>query len=547
MTHYAAFRAVTRDTPRRSVSLALAGILMLALPVGPAGADRGPLGEIGKGVSGALNHFVGLGSEDVDAATISLVGPRESGVSGQDAYKNLSLDQCIRIALTQYPPLINQRESLHAAESAYRAARGDFLPVLDLNAAQQYGQQIPNTVDQGEWFAGFASASVTQNFKSGGSLSVVGRSDRDDRFGDGQEFLSTVSVDLEQPLLEGFGRDIAAANLRIAEINMEITRYGLTDFFRSHILRVTQQYHSVFERERLLQVQEESLVRARESLRRLKALVAEGEVAEIDIATQELQVAEFEESATQALNSYNRELIGLRLLLGVPPDQIISLARSAELEIDFELDEPAFTPRVLDVEEAKKQALARRLDYLQEKRALEIREIAVATSRNVLLPDLSFFASLGLTDNGSRWKNTTHFNQGDWVTGLQVQVPFGLVREREQYTQAKISLRQAKNSFEQSRRRILNEVENTVRDVETFELTLRIAYRRVKNAQLSAAGAEVMYEIGEINVFDRSDAQAKLSSAEANYVSLFLNYRDALDTLDFVIGEPVEERYGVSL
>jgi outer membrane protein TolC len=231
----------------------------------------------------------------------------------------------------------------------------------------------------------------------------------------------------------------------------------------------------------------------------------------------------------------------------VPPEQEVSLGRSPDLEIDFKLDEPAFTPREMDVEEAKKQALARRLDYLQERLALEIREIAVATSRNVLLPDLSFFASLGLTDNGSRWKNTTHFNQGDWVTGLQVQVPFGLVREREQYTQAKISLRQAKNNLEQTRRRILNEVENTVRDVQTLELRLESAYRRVTYAQLSAAGAEVMYEIGEISVFDSAEAQEKLTSATANYVSLFLSYKDALDTLDFVIGEPVEERYGVSL
>ena len=79
------------------------------------------------------------------------------------------------------------------------------------------------------------------------------------------------------------------------------------------------------------------------------------------------------------------------------------------------------------------------MDYLEQKRALENREIAVLVAKNVLLPELGFFASLGLADNGSTFNRAFHLQEGDWVTGLQFSVPFGLVREREQYTQDRTS------------------------------------------------------------------------------------------------------------
>ena len=293
-------------------------------------------------------------------------------------------------------------------------------------------------------------------------------------------------------------------------------------------------------------MQDEALERSQASLTRTRALVAEGEQPRIDIATQELEVAGDEEQVTEARNTYRSAIIQLRLILGVPPEQDITLASSPDLEIDFERDEPAFTPRPLDMDEAKRLALERRLDYLQQKRALETTEIAVTTSRNVLLPDLSLFGRLGLADSGSDLSGAFHVNEGDWVTGVQFEMPFGLVREREQHNQALISLRQAQNNLEQMRRVVLNEVDNTVRGVQTSELRLKSAYRRVKNAQLSASGAEVRYEVGEYDVFNLTQAQETLTNAEVNYVRLFLSYKSSLAELDYKIGKAVEERYGVS-
>jgi len=228
------------------------------------------------------------------AAVLGIVvwfGASQTGVLATDTYENLTLDECIGIAVAEYPPLKNAREDLLAAESAYRAARGDFLPILYVNAAQDFGQQIPST---GEQRSSFLSASVEKNFEYGGSFSVVGQGERDDRFEHGEEFVSALSVGFQQPLLEGFGPDVAAASLKIADINRDIARMGLTQAIRSHILTVTRQYHRVIEAERLLQVRDEALKRAHEALRRLNILVAEGEEAKIDIATRELQVAQFE-------------------------------------------------------------------------------------------------------------------------------------------------------------------------------------------------------------------------------------------------------------
>jgi outer membrane protein TolC len=478
------------------------------------------------------------------AVLVLTVGLQGNPALAAESYEDLTLDQCIEIGLAEYPPLKNQRESVLAAESAYRSARGDFLPVLTVNAGHDFGKMIPS---EGDLRSSFGSASVQKNFEYGGSLSIDGRTDHNDRFRHGEKYQSTVAVNFQQPLLEGFGRNVAAANLKIAEINRDIAEMALRDAIRSHILTVTELYYRVIETERLLQVQQEALQRSQASLTRTKALVKEGMQARIDIATQELEVAGDEEQVTQASNTYRSAIIQLRLILGVAPERDITLASSPDLEIDFQQDEPAFTPRPLDMDEAKRLALERRLDYLQQKRALEVSEIAVVTSRNVLLPDLSLFGRLGLADSGSDFSGAFDVDEGDWVTGVQFAMPFGLVREKEQHTQALISLRKAQNSLEQKRRVLLNEIDDTVRRVQTSELRLKSAYRRVKNAQLSASGAEVRYEVGEYDVFNLTQAQETLTNAEVSYVSLFLSYKSSLAELDDKIGEPVEDRYGVSL
>jgi outer membrane protein TolC len=93
----------------------------------------------------------------------------------------------------------------------------------------------------------------------------------------------------------------------------------------------------------------------------------------------------------------------------------------------------------------------------------------------------------------------------------------------------------------------MNQVDSSVRSVQTLELRLQSAYRAVKNAQLSEAGARDRYDLGLMSIFDRAESQAKLTDAEAGYVSLFLSYKNALAELDFTTGEPVEQRYGVNL
>jgi outer membrane protein TolC len=480
----------------------------------------------------------------VAAVLVLAVGLHENPALAAETYENLTLDQCIEIALAQYPPLKNQRESVLAAESAHRAARGDFLPVLTVNAGYDLGDSIPSDQTQ---HGSFGSASVQKNFEYGGSLSVTGRTEKDDRLGRGEEYGSTVSANFQQPLLEGAGPEVAAANVRISEINEDITRMALTDAIRSHILTVIKQYNSVIEAERLLQVRDEALKRSKESLERTEALVKEGEQAAIDIATQELTVASGEEQVTQASNNYDSAIIQLRLFLGIPPDQDITLALNPEVQIDFELDNPAFTPRLPNMEDAKRLALERRLDYLQRKRRLEVNEIAVVTSKNVLLPDLSLFGTLGLADSGSDLSGAFHVNEGDWVTGVQFEMPFGLVREKERHTQAQISLRQATNDLEQSRRVLLSRVDNTVRNVETSELRLVSAYKRVKSAMESEMGTQKQFEEGERNALDVALAREARTNAEADYVSLFLSYKNMLAELDYDIGEPTEERYGVSL
>ncbi len=143
-----------------------------------------------------------------------------------------------------------------------------------------------------------------------------------------------------------------------------------------------------------LQVQQQSLDLANESLRNTRARVEIGTTPPVDIVEAEAEVATREEAVIVAQAQIGTAEDALRALVFDP--------RAADfwtMRIET-TDLPAFRPATVDVDVVVRSALSRRTDLEQSRKTLEANDITIRYLRNQTLPDVTANFDYGLSGLG---------------------------------------------------------------------------------------------------------------------------------------------------
>ena len=227
---------------------------------------------------------------------------------------------------------------------------------------------------------------VTQTLPWGGSYDVGWDSSR---FNSNSSFStfspqlrSTLGLNYTQPLLRNWKIDntrqqvlITSKNREIADVSVRQTVAITTRTYgtRSGISH-TRSHHSM---------QRQSFDLANESLRDTRARVEIGTTPPIDIVAAEAEVARRQEAVIVAEGNIGDAEDALRTLVFDPsaPDFWTMKIEPTEL--------PPFVPVTVDVDAAVKNALSRRTDLLQSRKAIEADDINIRFYRNQRLPDVN--------------------------------------------------------------------------------------------------------------------------------------------------------------
>ncbi|MBN2325939.1 MAG: TolC family protein, partial [Candidatus Omnitrophica bacterium] len=284
-------------------------------------------------------------------------------------------------------------------------------------------------------------------------------------------FSSRLGASLMLPVLEGFGKDVNLAGVRLAEKDVDLSLYELRGFVLALIAQVEENYWDLLTARKELNIHNTSLELANKQLTETKDRIEVGELAEIDLAAAEGEVALREKSVIDARSAIQKST--LRFLQALNPSSMEFWMMPVDL-----LDEPiADELENRSLAEVITTAMTARPDLNQARIDIEKQDIQLVQTRNGLLPKLDFFITLGKTGYASTFGDSfSNIGKDDYdiSAGFTFSMPLGNRLAKTRHRRITVNKERAETALQNFQQLV--------------ELDVRIAFAELSRAkqQISA-------------------------------------------------------------
>lgn len=461
----------------------------------------------------------------------------------------LTLDDCVRLALSRGFDLEIERQSLSIAQDNVPIARSLFRPIFSATAGKSYAR---TGAEESLGLAATrndvvdAGVGVSQRLLTGTQLSV---DLQNNRFNTdpavaalNPAYTSDVTLTLRQPLLKGFGTRLNSQVIRRAEIGLDIA--GNT--YEGRALDIIQGTENAYY---LLTGARDQLSVFRASLQLAQALLGEsqsrrtaGMATGLDVLQAEVGVANARRSVLDAQRTVRAAEDSLTALIG-----------------RFRFDSPVGATRTdaddagevaPTVENSYRLALESYPALLNARATLQIAQLDVSFAHNDLLPSLDLDLALGFNGSDSTRRGAfSGISEPDghtWQAGLTITYPLGRVAEKARFRQSRYALSQAELRAKQLEQDVLVAVRNAVRDVDTSRETVSISAQAADLAQRQYAAETERFRAGLSTSRRVLEAQTDLESARVASLQARLDLQTAQAALRRLEGSSLA-RYAVTL
>jgi outer membrane protein TolC len=346
------------------------------------------------------------------------------------------------------------------------------------------------------------------------------------------------SLAVVQPVLRNFGFETNRTGIRTAQTNQEISESSLRDRVIRVITLVQELYWELVFRIQELEVRRLSLKLAQDLLAQTRVQVAVGTQPQLSILEGEAGVAAREEAVIVGENNVRNVQDRLKELLSLFEDR-----RKGAVEI-VPTDAPPFTIEAIDLEKALEAAFEHRPDYRQARLEIESRTLNERFTRNQLLPALDLEGRVGLNGLDEHFGDTlNNFTSGNWVhyrVGFTLRYPLGNQAARSRFTRARLEVEQAKTDLERAAQRILVDVREAVRNVETNIKRVSVTRGARELAQKKLEAEEKKLAVGLSSVREVLRFQDDLSAEQSREIRALTDYNVSLANLDQAKGTTLE-------
>ncbi len=337
---------------------------------------------------------------------------------------------------------------------------------------------------------------------------------------------ASTTLSFSQPLLKGFGPDIATQPLRRARLQERINIRRFRDRAAGIIGSVISTYRGVLSAGRRLVIARESLERSQRQLEINRALVEAGRMAPQDLVQTEADVANKEYALADAenrLETANSTLVNT-----------LDLKEGARIEVQ---EEPPVEPEQPDLAESLETAFARRTDWLSAEIGMELARMGLRSAEDNLLPNLALSATAA---HGSGRDRT------DWSGGLNLTVALqddgerrALVRARNGMRRAEMALAERRQSIRIQVRRSVHNVAVALRQIDLSGEARELAERKLEIERLKLQqGLSSSFQLGRF--------EDDLVNAQRRELDAVVGYRNALDSLSRTLGTTLD-RWGIDI
>ena len=330
-----------------------------------------------------------------------------------------------------------------------------------------------------------------------------------------------------------------------AKINAIANQYRLDDLKDDIRLSVANAYLQVLSSKEQLKTFRAQYAVTEQDLKRTKELVESGVLPRGDLL--EIEAT----AATQQQQIVNGE--GMVLISRVNLAQLLQITDYENFDIAEEeflippsdiLDNPAKV--IFD------KALTFRNDIKFSESNVELAKKDLEIAKGGYYPTLSAFFQYGTRysdvtqiPDGNGVPYTPNFTDQLWIFdgisyGAQLNIPiFNGWSTKNNVKRSHISLEKAKLQLEQNKLDLETNIQQAYVDVSTFEKAYEAAEKTLEARRLAYEYAKERYEVGLMNAFDFSQAQARVDNAQADVIRTKYDYIFRLKILEFYFGLPI--------
>jgi outer membrane protein len=416
----------------------------------------------------------------------------------------LDLKTALSIAHDNNPTLQIADLEIQRVDYAKKESIGNLLP--SVSATGQYTNSIMKSVM-------FMPASMSA-VMGGASYMEIGYKN---------SFTGTISA--QMPLINfSLWESIKAKQTQI-DLIVEQSRSSSLDMTK----QVKDAYFNVLLSKSSLEVLEQSISNAKESLRTTKTAYEHGTTSEYDYLSAQIQVNNLNPSYISAKNSVELAILQLKILLSLPETQ--------EIEVTEKLEDYEENFSLLDELETEK-ALTNNSQLRQLDLNIASLQHSLKTIKYQHLPTLSAFGQYVYQTQAEDFK----FSDYDWVpsasVGLTLSIPiFNGNTYLNQQKQTEISLKELQLQRSYTADGMNIQVLSALKNMKAAKEQLVVNKEAIAQAERGYEIAKVRYQTGSGTILELNDSQLALTKSKLNYQQAIYDYISAQATYENVVGK----------
>lgn len=461
----------------------------------------------------------------------------------------LSLKDAVFLALANNTAIQVDQTQIDTAKTAINAARAPFDPTVNAlfntsrSTQSSFSQAAIAPTESGlqqEYSLGFS-----QTLETGTNFQVsVGATKFSSNIFFGfinPSVFGTVSVQISQPLLRGFGLLSNRGPIIIAQRNVEQSRANFRQQVATIILNAVQQYWAVVEARENLDIAQKLQAQAQKSYDHDKEALEKGALPPLDIYRSESEVAQRRVSEIQDEYAVKEAEDSLRNAIGADIDPNI---RALEVNLT-ETPEPTDALLTVDIATELNKALANRPEVEFDRLQLANDDLSIKIAHNGLKPQLMLTASyqgfgLNTDANGpflEALDQSFGFSQPTYGGGLMLTLPVKNYAAKSAFASAQVNKRHDLYSDRQTRQQITLNVANAVHQLEQSKLSMEAAKIALDLAQKNLQAEQRKLELGSETLFVLLETQTELSQVEQSLIQAQVSYQIAVASVYYSTGE----------
>ncbi len=422
--------------------------------------------------------------------------------------KKWTLEECVTYAEEHNLSIAQFKLDLENARIDKSDAIGNLLP--DLNGSLSFSSNTGLSFDP----TNNQPVNTTQNTSSGSITSSVN-------------------------LFNGLRNYNQLTRAKLNAIANEYRLFNLVDDIR---LNVAISYLNILSNKESLKVVQAQYAVTAQDLKRTEELVGSGVLPEGDLLEIQATAAGQEQQIVNGENQVLISRIALAQLLQISDYENFDIA-----EEDF--DVPPSDILSNSAREIFNKALTFRNDIKFSESNVSIAEKDIAIAKGAYYPTFNAFVNYNtrysdqffdpLTGDLIPFKDQLWINDGVSL-GLQLNVPiFNGMSVRNNVKRSQIGYQKAQLQFEQDKLDLETNVNQAYVDVKNSAKAFEAAEKTLEARRLAYRYTKDRFDVGLMNAFDFSQAQARVDNAEAEVIRTKYDYIFRIKLLEFYFGLPI--------